>query len=339
MKKRIISMLLAVVMTLFLVACSTSETKDTATIEAEKADSNSAELSYVGMIFPEMNNEWWVSIADQIKAPLEAKGIKVEVESSGDDYAKQQELVENFLTKNVDGLILFPIGASDIGATLEKAQEQGVHVVVMANEVDRGYDVMFVNDYYRASVAAAQAAADWIDKTFPDAADGSIEVALITTSLSEQALEATKGLRQIEQLTKKATIVDEQSVSFTDSATKIRDTADVIMTQHPEVHCILVFANDFAPSVDEMILHSSVDASKFAVFGNQMTADMASRIQKSANNESVVRGMSESAMQYDQIPLALLGEDVGADENGIVSPKVIMYTIDNVDQWIAANTN
>ncbi len=110
-------------------------------------DDGEIDLHYVGMCFPQFGDPWYVTMSDQITSVLEARGIKVETAACDNNHARQLEIIENYGQKGVDGIILFPIGSSEIGGTLERLQSEGVRIVAMLNKVDRGYDALLLTDY------------------------------------------------------------------------------------------------------------------------------------------------------------------------------------------------
>ncbi|MDR1192741.1 MAG: substrate-binding domain-containing protein [Peptococcaceae bacterium] len=351
MKKTIAAILILSLTVIFCVGCGTSigppdnggpstpavsSPGESAGPDGEDGEGGESELSYVGMIFPMMNQEWWINMADEIKAPLEARGIQVEVASSDDDHAKQLELVENFVSKGVDGLILFPIGASDIGGTLEKCQQQGIRVVVIVNSVDKGYDAMLMTNYADVGASCARMAADWIDETFPDAGPGSVEVGMITITMSPESKLTSETMALVTEFTDKAKIVDSYDLAFNDPPTKAQDSAEMMFGGHPDVKCILVYSSALATGVDEVVLRTpGIDLSRFAIFTNTYSTGIGERIVMSRTNESLIRGVNITGTgSYGYVADALLGA-LPLDDNKLYYDVVTDITTDNVDDFLS----
>lgn len=344
--KKHISILAWILALLLLVGCATTPANAPA-VEDEKPDPTQAaeeivdkitddgeiQLKYVGMCFPQFGSPWYVMISDQITSVLEAKGIKVETAACDNNHARQLEIIENYGQKGVDGIILFPIGASEIGGTLERLQNQGVRVVIMTNKVDRGYDAMLLTNYPEQGALCAQMAAEWIDKTFPDAAPGSIEVGMMVIRMSEEANAVSDGMARITEFTDKAVIVEEYEGAFSDPEIKSRESVENMLSSHPNIKCLLCYAASTA--ADEAVMNTpGIDLEHFGIFTNTKIDVILQRISASRNNESVIRGVTASGSgDYYYVGEAMLG-NVVLNENKIAYDELTPITADNIDEFL-----
>lgn len=345
-----LSVLAGIMALLLLVGCASSPTSDQGTVNPQNektADSNGAaqdavdelagngetDLKYVGMCFPQFNAPWYVQISDEITSVLEEQGIQVETASCDNNFARQLEIIENYSQKGVDGLVLFPVGASEIGSTLEAMQEQGVRVVVIMNKVDKGYDALLLTDYAEQGRMCAQMAAKWIDETFPDAEPGSIEVGALTVRMSEEADAMSSGMLSIAEYTDKAKVVTEYETAFSDPEIKSRESIENMLLSHPNIKCLLTYAPSTA--VDETIMNNpAIDPATFGIFTNTKVDVILERIAASRNNESVLRGLIASGDgHYYHVGRAMLGE-VELNEENIAYDELITITAENVDQFL-----
>lgn len=297
-----------------------------------KDDDGEFNVSYVGICFPQLNEPWFVGVQEDIVSTLEAAGVKVESASCDNDHARQLEIVENFGEKGVDGLILFPIGASEIGSTLEELQAKGVRVIVFVNSVDKGYDGMLVTNYAEQGAACAKMAAEWIDKTFPDAAPGSIEVGILSVRTSPESDAVSTGMNTITEYTDKAKVVVEYEATFSDAQTKSQENTELMLTSYPDIKCILSYNHPL--SVDEVIMRTpGIDLNTFAIFSNTFDPAVNERIAMSRTNESVIRGCTAAGTgSYEYVAEAMLGK-VEFDENNIFYDPISTITADNVDDY------
>jgi ribose transport system substrate-binding protein len=289
-------------------------------------------LKYVGMCFPSLGHSWFVTVKDEITSILEAEGVKVEVASSDDDHSRQMEIVENYGEKGIDGLILFPIGASEIGGTLEKLQAKGIRVIVFINQVDKGYDGMLLTNYAEQGVQCAKMAAEWIDKTFPDAAPGSVEVGVLSISMSPESKAVSDGMLGIEQYTSKAKVVVNYEATFDDAEAKSQENTEMILVNFPDVKAILCY--NHALSVDEVIMRTpGIDRAKFGIFTNTFDAAVSERIGMSRTDASVIRGNSISGTgHYYDVGKAMLGQ-IEFNAEKIFYDPIMTITADNVDEF------
>lgn len=268
---------------------ATSETASTVTANADGL----YDLSYVGIVFPNLSSDFMVAVSNEIIETLEAKGIRAEVVSSDNDQATQLERVENFAEKGIDGLILFPNGASDIGTTLERLQAEGIRVMVFANRVDKGYDVISLVDYTEQGTISAQMAADWIDETFPDAEPGSIEVGLLTVKMSPESAAVSEAMRKVEEFTDKAKIVDDMEMSFNDMDDVAQNNTEMMLGNHPDIKCIITYHMGQGLAADEVAMRTpSINKQEFAVFANSYDPAGGARLQQTPEGGSVIRGIT-----------------------------------------------
>ena len=307
--------------------------------ENESAGSSPAdtatEIHYVGICFPQLENPWFVDVKDQIVSALEAEGCKVEVASADNNQARQIEIVENFGTKGVDGLILFPIGASEIGGTLEKLQSQGVRVVTFVNKVDKGNDVMLLTNNMDMGTMTAKAAAEWIDKTFPDAEPGSIEVGMLSVRTSPESNDVCDGMAKITEFTDKAVIVAEYEASFDNAQVKAQENTEIMFVDHPGVKVILTYNNPLV--VDEVVMRTpGLDYAEFAIFSNTYDVPVVERMATmTPENQSVIRGISGAGYlgSWSHVADAMMGR-LDVDEQGISWDPLFLVTPENAKEFL-----
>lgn len=85
-------------------------------------------------------------------------------------------------------------------------------------------------------------AADWIDASFPDAEDGSIEVAVFENSSNDLFQQRAEGLKQVEELTSKAKIVEVYDLAGQqNSGAKCQEYADALFLSHRTARWSLSF--------------------------------------------------------------------------------------------------
>ncbi len=96
-------------------------------------------------------HEFWRSIhagAKKAEQELVAEGQKVEIIWKGplkeDDRDQQIQLVENFTTRRVDGMVLAPLDAQALVRPVENAQDAGIPVVIIDSGLQSEKYVSFV---------------------------------------------------------------------------------------------------------------------------------------------------------------------------------------------------
>ena len=124
-----------------------------------------ADQSYTIAIIPKgTTHEFWKSVhAGTIKAQRELaeKGVKVDLLWKGplreDDRDQQIQVVENFMTRRVNGMMLAPLDSQALAAPVNSAAEAGIPVVIFDSALKSDKYVSFVaTDGYKGGQLAAQ---------------------------------------------------------------------------------------------------------------------------------------------------------------------------------------
>lgn len=85
----------------------------------------------IGMSFQELNNPYFVSMQEALKAAAASIGADVVVTDAGHDIAKQISDVEDMLQQKIDILLLNPTDSAGIEAAVQAAKAQNVVVVAV----------------------------------------------------------------------------------------------------------------------------------------------------------------------------------------------------------------
>ena len=83
-------------------------------------------------------------------------------------------------------LFAMPAEASSLVPKLIAARDAGVKVLVVGGDPgdEKAYDSVMMMNQYLAGSYEAYMAKQWVDRTYPDAADGSIETAILESTLN-----------------------------------------------------------------------------------------------------------------------------------------------------------
>ena len=179
MKKRVLAVLLAGVMTLGLAACggSGSDSKS----ESKDSGSSDGDINIAVLLKPE-SNEYWASMKAGIEDwAKDQDGVSVDVycAESEDNIQGQLEQMENIISKDYDAICAAPLSASNLVEGVLKACDAGIPVV----NVDEGIDADAVKEgggnmvgmYTTDNVLVGQKAAEYITEQI-----GSGEVATVS---------------------------------------------------------------------------------------------------------------------------------------------------------------
>lgn len=338
MKRKLVSMVLALGMAFGMMNVSAGAEEATEVSTEKVTTINGVELTKIGLSVAAMDNEFTTNLADSLEATAEEHGIECVVAQADQTTAKQVEQIENMVASGVQAICVIPVDLNGILDALKNAKDQGV-VISMCGCIPESkdyYDVVANVEQYDLGKSAAQAAADWIDSTFPDAEDGSIEVVLLTLNNTEEAIKRAEGLREVANLTSKATIVEEYDATGAASIpTKAQEFTEMALVSHPDVKCILTYSDFMGLPADEVIMRTpTVDPAQFGIFGCDYSSTGCEAIQKSINNESTYRGSGAFGVTFGKTMFDTVVGAVEMDEAGVYYEPTFFINAENVADYL-----
>ena len=108
MKKKVLSILVAAVMVMSLGACSLVKTSDDSAGGSSDTKKKEDGTLKVGYTVQSMENAYFVSIVEGMKAAAKEKGIELVVADAAADASKHISQIEDFVSQGVDAIIISP---------------------------------------------------------------------------------------------------------------------------------------------------------------------------------------------------------------------------------------
>ena len=283
MKKRLMSAVLTAAMVTGLMTGAVA-------VHAEESTESRSGLK-IGMTIPAVSSDFMVALGDLLSGYLEDQGHTVQFDSADGDVTKQITQVENDIQMGCDALIIWPVNGEGMASTVSKAVEQGIPVLAFANAIPGATANQVAANDTEMGTAEAELADEWINETFPDAADGEVKVFVITASNTPQAVQRSEGMQKIADMNSKVNMItaDVDWDSPSGSSSLVENT---LMT-NPDIKVILtpggtvgVAANNYAMSGNSQIENKD----EFAVFSVDETEEIDAAIAGSDEGASVFRG-------------------------------------------------
>lgn len=206
MKKRIISLLLVGVLVFAgLVGCSTKK-NDTAanspaseekastgdsTQEKEDDTSNTEKNFKVGITIQSLENSYWAGVFGEVEKLLKEKGWEYTILACNDNSATQIQQIENFITNQVDLIMVHPSDPNAIEDYLKQARDAGIKVMSW-DDAMINTDLNWILDNTKLGYAIGQEAADFINEHY--SADNAAEVAIMNYPQTPILLERETGI-------------------------------------------------------------------------------------------------------------------------------------------------
>jgi ribose transport system substrate-binding protein len=256
---------------------------------------------YIGYCLPTTQGPFMSMLAEQVTAKFKSGGQKIEYVSADNSAAKQLEQIENFVTMGVDELVIMAVDPSSLSDTLSKAMKKGVKVVAFSMET-KAYDVFIGTDEHDVGVQIGSMASEWIDKTFPTAKPGSVEVAIFEYRGTSEATKRSDGMQNITKINPKVKLV--KTVGIDTTTAGAQSAAENLFLTNKNVKVVLCYNSDTASGVNAyaMAQNSAVkDKGKFACFGCDWNDEAGAKIKASKAGSTVFRGTIRMGASLEQL--------------------------------------
>jgi hypothetical protein len=222
------------------------------------------------------------------------------------------------------------------------------------------YDTVMKMNQFLSGEYAALMAKQWVDETYPDAADGSIETAIFESTLNPEAVDRSAGLKMIaepymknaqgEYIDAEGNVVPEANkVANPAYSPKVKVVQTVqaemfqagqtamqnVLTTNPNVKLVLAYAGDGGMGASQAIMDefakgpgTSVieDLAKVAVFSVGMIGPEGAAVADSSTGKGVFRGTIRFGGDLIGRTMEYAGKILGGGEY----PKVIWDALDMV---------
>lgn len=285
--KKILSLLVVICLTLSVAACSNTKTQNNQ--EASSAQTQTGK-PVVALCLPTLDNPLMVQIKDSFNEAF-GKDYQVEVASANNDATTQSIQIENFTTMKAKLIFISAIEVTSLIPSIEKARKNGTKVAIIGSDPGPNVaDLVMTTNNFMAGEVCAKMAKEWIEKTYPNAADNSIEAALLVASRNPDDLSRSNGLKMISEpfcKNKEGAYVDINGNPISDNkgnylsgksdADRVPNPAycpkvkivtsveaamfadaqnamDNILTQYPKVRVVICYSSDGANGASQTIL-------------------------------------------------------------------------------------
>jgi len=332
MSKKFLGVLSIFLMTAFiLAACQpaapvATEAAAPVAPAATEAPAQPAGKPVLAVALPALDNPLMLGFKDAFTKAFGEK-YDVQVASADGNPNNQATQVENFTAMKPAFLFAMPAEATSLVPKLIDTRNAGTKVLVAGGDPgdENAYDSVMMMNQYLSGMYEAYMAKQWVDATYPDAADGSIETAILESTLNTEAQNRTTGMKMIaepylknvkgEFIDAKGNVVtaDADKVPNPAYSSKVKVVADTqaemfqagqtamqnILTTNPNVKLVLAYAGDGGMGASQAMLDEYAkgpgvsvidDLNKVAVFGIGMIGAEGPAVLDSATNKSLFRG-------------------------------------------------
>lgn len=272
-----------------------------------------------GATYMTMNNPFYEVINNELKKEIEKEGDELIVRNPELNIDKQNEQIEEFISKKVDGIFVNPIDSSKL-TSLESAREAGIPIIAIDASVDNKdlIDCVIESDNYDAGVLCAQ---DMMKRM------QSADIVLLKHSTVESAVSRIQGFVDTIKNYPQYKIIDsaecegqlERAMPLMESMLKKNSDIDVVMA-----------LND-PSALGALAAIESMKRTNILVYGVDGTPDLKSLIKQSP---LVAGTAAQSPIQFGRLAAKNMYYIIQRKEvPKIIEVPVSLITKDNIDSY------
>jgi simple sugar transport system substrate-binding protein/ribose transport system substrate-binding protein len=269
----------------------------------------SKEVVVAGVVFQEDQFMKLLTLGYQDAA--QAAGVRVLLGNTGNDQAKEAELVNTYVAQEVSGLVIAPLNPATSIPVLEKASSSMKIATTNTNLTDAPFIVGgYTSDNVNLGATSGEAAGKFIQENL----GGKAKIAILEfkSQLPEQSADRVNGfIDAVKKLNPDVEIVADQDAWLQDRAVQV---AGDILTAHNDVN-IIYGANDGGTIGAVMAVKNAGLAGKCFVFGIDTGDQQLAMLRDSDNILQAVTGQDPYQMGYNAMKVlidAVQGKDISA---------------------------
>lgn len=331
------------------------------TVAPTVAPTKPPQKEVIAVCLPALDNPLMLGFKDAFTAAFGTK-YNVQVAAADGNPNTQATQVENFTAMKAKFMFVMPVESTSLVPKLVAARKAGVRILVAGGDPGNkeAYDGVMMMNQFLSGAFEAWMAKQWVDKTYPNAANGSIETVIFESTLNTEATQRSYGLKMIaEPYLKNAkgelidatgkVVADAQKIANPAYSSKVKVVKTVqaemfqagqtamqnVLTTNPNVKLVLAYAGDGGMGASQAIMAEygkgalSVikDLKTVAVFGVGMIGAEGPAVLDSAANKTVFRGTIRFGGDLVGRTIEYAGKMMNGDIPGIIYDPLDVVTV------------
>jgi ribose transport system substrate-binding protein len=264
-------------------------------------------------IIPSLANPFLNGVATSVTEQFKADGVTVNVYGADEGGLNQQfDQIENCISMKVDFMYLMAAGEVDqLLPAIEQVKAAGIMVMGVPPSQLAPFDSIMHTSQYEDGTKVAKMACDFIEAMYPDAADGSVETAIVGAASSSVGMfERDRGYSTITDICPKVKLVAQLDISG-DSIPVGQSAAENVLTANPNVKVFLGQSTAHAQGIANAIKAlPGVNVDEYGVFAGDMDPSMIPVVTSCEDPYKgfvAIGGTSLDQATYDQVKKMLQG--------------------------------
>lgn len=283
-------------------------------------------------IIPSLANPFLNGVSTSVTEKFKADGVTVNVYGADEGGLNQQfDQIENCISMKVDFMYVMAAGEIDqLVPAIEEAKKAGIMVMGVPPQKLAPFDAIMHTSQMEDGQKVAKMACDFINAVYPDAADGSVETAIIGGASSSVGMHLRdQGYMTITEICPKVKLVAHLDIS-TDSIPAGQAAAENVLTANPNVKVFIGQSSAHAQGIANAVKAlPNVDLTKYGVFAGDMDPSMIPTVtscQDPYKGFVAIGGTALDQATYDQIKKMLQGVEHPNIINDVLEPITCDFT-------------
>ena len=254
-------------------------------------------------------------------------GFRVMLGNTGNDQAKEAELVNTYVAQNVAGLAIAPLNPATSMPVLERASSSMKIAITNLNANAPFIVGGYTSDNVNLGGTTGDAAAQYIKNKL----GGKAKIAILQfkSLLPEQSADRVNGfLNAVKKVNPNVEVVADQDAWLQDRAVQVGGD---ILTAHPDIN-IIYGANDGGTIGAVMAVKNAGLAGKCVVFGIDTGDQQLAMLRDSDNILQAVTGQDPYSQGYNAMKVlidAIKGKDYSATKGKTIIVPGLLVSRDN----------
>ena len=264
-------------------------------------------------IIPSLANPFLNGVATSVTEQFKADGVTVNVYGADEGGLNQQfDQIENCISMKTDFMYVMAAGEIDqLIPAIEEAKAADIMVMGVPPQKLAPFDAIMHTSQLEDGQKVAKMACDFIEAKYPDAADDSVETAIVGSPSSSVGMKLRdQGYSTITDICPKVKLVAHLDVSG-DSLPVGQNAAENIFTANPDVKVFLAQSTAHAQGIANAIKAlPGVDISEYGVFAGDMDPSMIPTVTSCEDPYKgfvAIGGTALDVATYEQIKKMLQG--------------------------------
>lgn len=264
-------------------------------------------------IIPSLANPFLNGVATSVTEQFKADGVTVNVYGADEGGLNQQfDQIENCISMKTDFMYVMVAGEIDqLIPAIEEAKAAGIMVMGVPPQKLAPFDAIMHTSQLEDGQKVAKMACDFIEAKYPDAADGSIETAIVGSPSSSVGMKLRdQGYSTITDICPKVKLVAHLDVSG-DSLPVGQNAAENIFTANPDVKVFPAQSTAHAQGIANAIKAlPNVNVDEYGVFAGDMDPSMIPTVASCEDPYKgfvAIGGTALDVATYEQIKKMLQG--------------------------------